>query len=340
MSLCNDTNAVMTMPVTPVYNNGCNTNGNGNGMWGNESWWFFIVILALFGGFGNGFGGGYGGGYGSAAGPVAQGYDTRADLQRGFDTQSIIGKLDGINNGICSLGYDQLNQMNGINSNIAGLGTQLNNAICSLGYNNAQLANGIQMQVAGGFSGLSTDLCQLGSSIQQGFNNTNVALLQGQHASQTALMQGQNALQSQIADCCCTGRYEALQNANATQNAIQQGFCQTNYNLATQSCDTRNTIQGATRDLLENSNANTRAILDKLTSQEIAAKDAQIAAQNQRIFGLELKASQEAQNNYLVGQLGQKCPQPSYLVCNPNAGLNYSINYGNPNCGCNNGCGC
>ncbi len=82
---------------------------------------------------------------------------------------------------------------------------------------------------------------------------------------------------------------------------------------------------------LENANANTRAILDKLTSQEMAAKDAQIQAQNQQIFGLQLAASQQAQNNYLVNQL-KPCPVPAYITCNPWAGQTYGC--------CTSACGC
>lgn len=51
------------------------------------------------------------------------------DLWRGFDTQTIINKLDGINSGICSLGYDQLAQMNGINTNIMQTGYGIQQAI-------------------------------------------------------------------------------------------------------------------------------------------------------------------------------------------------------------------
>lgn len=62
-------------------------NGNNNG-WGAEgSWlWFIIVIFAIFGwgGFGNGFGGnGMNGGVGS-------------EIQRGFDNQAVVSKLDGM----------------------------------------------------------------------------------------------------------------------------------------------------------------------------------------------------------------------------------------------------
>ena len=126
-------------------------------------------------------------------------------------------------------------------------------------------------------------------------------------------MQGNNAIQAQLADCCCQ-----------TQRQVERGFADTNYNLAAQACDTRNTIQTSTRDLIENQNSNARAILDKLTAQELAAKDAQIQAQNQQIFGLQLAASQQAQNNYLVNQL-RPCPIPAYNVPNPfccNTGYN------------------
>ena len=138
-------------------------------------------------------------------------------------------------------------------------------------------------------------------------------------------MQGNNAVQAQLADCCCQ-----------TQRQVERGFADTNYNLATQSCDTRNTFNMSTRDLLEHANATTRAILDKLTSQEMAAKDAQIQAQSQQIFGLQLAASQQAQNNYLVNTL-RPCPTPAYLTCNPwasQAAYGSCGSYGNCGCGC------
>lgn len=173
----------------------------------------------------------------------------------------------------------------------------INSGLCDGFYATAQQINGVQ------------------NAMCQGFNGVNTAILTNGNATQMAIMQGNNALQAQLADCCCT-----------TQRAIDG----VNYNLATQACDTRNTIQNTTRDIIDNQNSNARAILDKLTSQEIAAKDAQIAAQTQQIFGLQLAASQQAQNNYLVNQL-RPCPIPAYNVPNPfccNTG--YSCN----SCGC------
>lgn len=89
-------------------------NGNNNG-WGAEgSWlWFIIVIFAIFGwgGFGNGFGGnGMNGGVGS-------------EIQRGFDNQAVVSKLDGITNGLCDGFYAVQTGMNGINTNICRPGS-------------------------------------------------------------------------------------------------------------------------------------------------------------------------------------------------------------------------
>ena len=107
-----------------------------------------------------------------------------------------------------------------------------------------------------------------------------------------------------------------------------------NYNLSTQACDTRNTIQNGIRDVIDNQNANARAVLDKLTQQELAAKDAQITALNNQLFRADLAASQQAQNNYLVNTL-RPCPVPSYITCNPWASQAAYGSCGTSSCGCN-----
>lgn len=155
----------------------------------------------------------------------------------------------------------------------------VNNGLCDGFYAQAQLINGTQMQMANGFA-----QAELSRSNQQ-----------------AALMQMLYTMSAQFADCCCK-----------TQTAIQG----VNYNMATQACETRNAIQNGTRDIIDNQNCNARAILDALTAQRIEAKDEKIAAQNQQIFGLQLAASQAAQNQYLV-QAIRPCPNPAYIVANP-----------------------
>lgn len=151
---------------------------DGYGFGGGWAWW--IIILLIFGWGGNGWG--FGGNRGNGSTDFLD-----SALQRGFDNQSVISKLDGISNGICNLGYDQLAQLNGINQNISN-----------------------------GFHGVDNAICNLGYQTQQGFNSTNIAL-----------MQGQNALQSQLAQCCCDNRegqaqirYDMATNACAIQNSM------------------------------------------------------------------------------------------------------------------------
>ena len=160
-----------------------------NDAFGGEGGWLWIIVVfaLLFGWGGNGFGG-FGGGYQGGATPYATGAYTDAAIQRGFDNQAVVTKLDGITQGICNLGYDQLAQMNGIGQTVAN-----------------------------GFHGVDNAICGLGNTMQQGFNSTNVAL-----------MQGQNALQAQLAQCCCDNResisqvrYDMATQACDTRNTIQ-----------------------------------------------------------------------------------------------------------------------
>lgn len=106
---------------------------------------------------------------------------------------------------------------------------------------------------------------------------------------------------------------------------MAQGFSDLNYNLATQECQTRQAVTDSARDIIDNQNANTRSILDFLTQDRLNT----LTAENQ---SLKFAASQQAQNAYLVQQLGAKPVMPAYVVPNPYTG-SYNYNYGG--CGCN-----
>lgn len=101
-------------------------NRNNDGFGDGGGWWAWIILWAMFGWGGNGMWGNGGNNAGTTA--------IDAALQRGFDTQTVINKLDGISNGLCSLGYDQLAQMNGINSTIMQTGFGLQQAINNVGW--------------------------------------------------------------------------------------------------------------------------------------------------------------------------------------------------------------
>jgi hypothetical protein len=167
-------------------------------------------------------------------------------------------------------------------------------------------------------NGICDSTFALNNAITGGFATTAQAINSGFAQSelsranqQAALMQQLNAMQMQAANCCCENR---------------AAIAQVRYDMATQACDTRNTVQNATRDIIDANNQNSRAILDFLTQSKLS--DLQTENQN-----LKLAASQAAQNNYLISQL-RPCPSPAYITCNPWAGSGYG------GCGCNQGCGC
>ncbi len=159
----------------------------------------------------------------------------------------------------------------------------VNQGLCDGFYQQAQLVNGTNMAMANGFA-----QAELSRSNQQ-----------------AALMQQLNAMQMQAANCCCENR---------------AAIAQVRYDMAAQACDTRNTVQNATRDIIDNANSNSRAILDFLTQSKLQ----DLQSENQ---GLKLAASQAAQNSYLVSQL-RPSPIPAYTVQNPYCCNQYAA------CGC------
>lgn len=220
---------------------------------------------------------------------------TRGELCQDMNFQDISSSLRGLTNGMCDSFYTQ----------------------------NTNLLNG--------FSGIDNAICTLGYQVQQGFN-----------ASDVAALQGQNALATQLASCCCntqdaikTASYDNLLNQNAitrqisdcccsTERQIERGFSDVNYNMATNTCSVQTAINGATRDIIDSQNAGTRAILDYLCQEKIS----DLQNENQ---ALRLAASQQAQNSYLVSELAPKLPVPSYPVPNPFVPYGYG---GCGNCGC------
>lgn len=100
--------------------------------------------------------------------------------------------------------------------------------------------------------------------------------------------------------------------------------------MATNTNALQQTLCMNTRDIIDNQNANYRALHDEIVANRIEDKNAQIAAQQNEINALRLKASQEAQNTYLISQL-KPCPDPAYIVPNPNCCYNYTVTQ--------NGCG-
>lgn len=155
------------------------------------------------------------------------------------------------------------------------------------GFNNSAVLSGI--------NGIDSALCQ-------GFNGINTAILQSAYETQGAI----NGLSHQLAQCCCDNK---------------AAIADVKYAMATESCATRNTIQNTTRDILENANANSRAILDALNANYIRTLESENNS-------LKLSASQANQNAVLMAAMdankaeilrrtGAECPTAAYIVQPP-----------------------
>ena len=96
------------------------------------------------------------------------------------------------------------------------------------------------------------------------------------------------------------------------------------------------TLCNNTRDIIDGQVAGTRAILDAITQNRLQDKDTQIQTLQTQLNNAELRASQQAQSDYLLNQLRNGCPVNAQLVCgNTPIPVQYIGAYGN-NCGCGN----
>lgn len=195
----------------------------------------------------------------------------------------------------------------------------------SYGFDMNGLENGvraIQSGLCDGFYALNTSLLNgfngITNTTNQGFTGLNNVITNGFSAaelarcnSQAQLMAQLNQMAAQSAACCCN---------------IERAIDGVNYNMATQACDTRRTIADAARDIIENANANYRALHEENIAIQMAQKDDRIADLTARLNRADLAASQAAQNAYLIGQI-KPCPEPAYIVPNPNCcTVPYSLN--------------
>ena len=152
-------------PSVPIV---ANLDGNNGNNWNDGSWlWFLIVVFAIFGGWGNGFGG-FGGGTNGGVG---------SEIQRGFDNQAVISKLDGLSNGLCDGFYAMNNSMltgfNGINTNIMQTGYGIQQAVNADTVANMQNTNAIQSTLNNMSAQNASCCCEIQRQIERGFADTN-----------------------------------------------------------------------------------------------------------------------------------------------------------------------
>lgn len=210
------------------------------------------------------------------------------------------GNRGGYGGGGVQDGYVLASDMSHISSQISDSTNMLerrtdniSNGICNLGYTEQALANNLGRDIMQGFNTLQGAVKDCCCQTQQNTKDTQYII------SQTG-----GDIKSAIKDCCCD---------------TKSMFADLKYTIAQDACAIGNQLQMSTRDITDNANANTKAILDFLVNDKMSNLQRENDA-------LRLAASQARQNEYLVGQL-RPCPIPAYSVPNPYAG-----------CGCN--CNC
>lgn len=182
--------------------------------------------------------------------------------------------------------------------------------------------------------------------VMNGFGNGGGHCCGSSVAEQFALNNLQGGIDA-IRQGQCTGTYELI-------GAIKDCCCQTQgavkdlrFDFSNGLCNLGNSIQHLGRDIIENQNNGTRAILDYLSTSETQ----RLRDENQ---GLRMNAALSNQNAVtgaridaavaeILRRTGAECPSPAYIVQPPtpvnftNNGCGYTGNgYG----GCGNGCGC
>ncbi len=289
------------MNVEPT-GGGC-YNGGMNGF-GGDWIWILVVFALLFGWGGNGFGNG--GGNGGAVPYMVGSTYTDAAIQRGFDNQSVINKLNGIEQGQCNLGYENLAQFNNLG-----------------------------MAVSNGFHGVDNAICNLGYQTQQGFNQATIANLQGQNALQAQLCN----MSAQNQACCCETQRLVERGFADTNYNMATNTCVITNQMNNNTRDIIESQNAGTRAILD------YLCQDKIATLQAENQSLKLAASqaDQNAF---IAANQSAQTAELIRRLGADCPQPAYVVQPPQpvtfptnccGGVNYA-GYGNNGCGCNSGC--
>lgn len=215
-------------------NSGCN---NGGGMWGGDGSWIFafLIIALIFGGNGWGGFGGNGNNGANAFLPYAIGANgavTRADLCDEFNANRMDNALQGVSQGLCDGFYavntSLLNGFHGVDNAVCTLGYQtqqgfsgVNNAICTLGYQNAQLINGVNTNMMQGFTGVQNGLNSLANQIQSCCCETNRAIERGFCDTNYNMATNTNALQVQMAN----NTRDIIDSQNSGTRAILDWLC-------------------------------------------------------------------------------------------------------------------
>ncbi len=210
----NSGNTGFSMPVVPAYGVSSGGSGSGNNGFGEGSWIWVLVIFALLFGWGNNGnnGGGNSGGGSTQFIPYSVGgYGCDGAVQRGFDQQAVITKLDGLTYGLSDSTY--------------ALNNSINNGFFGVQQTLCQGFNGVSREVADCCCKTQSNIQEVNYNIAKGFcdlgnviNNNTRDILESNNASTRAIL-----------DFLTTDKIQTLQSENqslrlaasqADQNAV------------------------------------------------------------------------------------------------------------------------
>ena len=286
--------------------------GSGFGGFGNGDWSWILLLILLTGGYG--FGGGFGG-FGGFGGMMAG-----MDFMYPWLSNGQKEIMQNTNQGFDTL--QLANSLNGINSGVQGLSTQL----CGC-------CGDIQNSLCNGFAGVNQTVNSGFANAEIAANGRQMANMQQAFNSEVATLNGFNNMNNALQNCCCENRL-GIANLNST--------------ILSENCADRYEAAKNTQSIITNATQNTQAILDKLCQLELDNVKTQLDAKNDKIADLQrenlmkdLQASQVQQTADLrfsnidaVDSLYTRlsnCPVPTTPV------------YGRTpifTCNGNNGCGC
>lgn len=205
-----DNNRGYAYPVMPMYGNGF-----GGGFGGDGSWLWLIVILALFGGFGNGNGGF--GGFNNDYAWLSNGQkDIMTNTNNGFDTLHLSNQIEGVRDGIYGLSNQLCNCCADMNQTVSSGFANAETAANARQMANMQQAFNNQISTLQGFNGVTTQLCEDAGENRLAIANLNSTILSENCADRAALQEGvrdiianQTSSVQRILDQLCQDKIDA-----------------------------------------------------------------------------------------------------------------------------------
>lgn len=146
----------------------------------------------------------------------------------------------------------------------------VNNGLCNGFYTQAQNINGVNQNINTAANGLQASITQNGFESRQAVQN----------------------VATQLQQCCCDNK---------------AAIADLKFTNAQSTCDIKNAINTATRDIMANDNANYRSLHDEIVANRIEDYKNTIAQQAQQITALQFAASQNCQTAQIINTLSNPC---------------------------------